>query len=141
MSYRVYMQLEKDLYDRAQDIGSCIIAYLDRRLNLPVILKVFGKNGSIILYVVCRDEEEARRIYDVIYPNKGAGVFSEVVMREGYRADRKTVGEPKNNPWRLRYYNAMYQFLGYALEKEKSACMGYGVELTRTIKAMGLTDP
>ena len=135
------MQLEKDLYDRAQDIGSCIIAYLDRILNLPVILKVYGDNGYIVLYAVCRDEDEARKIYDLIYPNKGAGVFSDVILKEGYRTDKKTVGDPKRNPWRLRYYNAMYLFLGYALEKEKSPCIGYGTELTRTIKAMGLAGP
>lgn len=138
MTYRVYIHLEERIRERAHDIGACIVAYIEYRLKLRVILHQFSsEKRELIVYTISTDEEEATRIYELLRPNRGAGVIREIVLTQGYRTDNRTIGDAKGDVWRGRYYRAMSGYFLFALRKNPGT-FGREIELSTTIKSMGL---
>jgi len=138
MTYRVYISLDEKIKEKAHDIGACIIAYIEYRLNLRVILHQFtSEHREIIIYTISREEDEATRIYELLSPNKGAGVIREITLTQGYRTDNRTIGDPKGDVWRGRYYRAISGYFLFALRKNPGT-FGREIELSTTIKSMGL---
>ena len=141
MSDRVYLRLDDSLKDSFQEIGACVIAYIGYRLNIPVECR-HGREGHDGLIIVnCRSEEEASRIYELLAPNEGLGVFKKVekVIRfanYGYHMVGIT-----GLKWHDMFFQTMALWVTANLEDDPTIRYTTGCELSRAIARMKLDRP
>ena len=136
MSERVYLTLERDWNGYAPEIGLFILAYLEIRLGLSPTCKYLKEHGTTYVYLICGDEAQALRVYNLLTPNSRGAVFSEIRLRKGYRTDGRDVEKTNGILWHDRAYRIIRSCLSYTLEHDPNGSMGRRYELTRAIRTL-----
>jgi len=134
MSERVYITLERDWSDYAQEIGVFTLAYLELRLKACPFCKYLKENGTAYIFLVCDDRDQAKNIYDVLAPNVRAGIFAEIKIKTSYRMDGRTIATTNDQLWHNRYYRTARSLLAYSMDKASGYRGPYNCELTRVLE-------